>query len=529
MKSVRLQNLRCLRDTGTIALKPLTVLVGRNSSGKSTFLRFFPLMKQTIEAGSREPVLWYSPRYVDYGSFQESLSFGSRTGLMAFEFGLDLRILDTRLRGRWQFLRELGQSEEVPWQISWTFPRAETPRRQSRCIVKTTISGEQFRGVSLRVDGHVVNWDIADEGIVTLSLNGQKFENFRTLTESSQAPGYLPQIVSSDGKSCADYFIGQLLGILRKVSHKGTKPRTLLQFALRIPFGRASMMLSQMKTRELTAKKLKEKIEGLALEDPIAADLINLTVGSYVDVMISSINQYLSSYFASVRYIAPVRASAERYYRLQGLPIDEIDPRGENLAMALHYMNPAEVARFDEWVQEHFQFRIDSRVSGGHTYMGISTDRETSVNLADSGFGYSQLLPIILSMWRSVYSDTTRRMNRGPRESKVITFAIEQPELHLHPALQGLLIDAFVSLVMDREHRDVRMIIETHSETILNRIGYLISKRVSNLRPKDVSVLIFDGTSDGAVVVRKSGYDDQGYLRSWPLGFFTPAGVDRGN
>ena len=56
-----------------------------------------------------------------------------------------------------------------------------------------------------------------------------------------------------------------------------------------------------------------------------------------------------------------------------------------------------------------------------------------------------------------------------------------------------------------------------------------ISKRVSNLRPKDVSVLIFDGTSDGAVVVRKSGYDDQGYLRSWPLGFFTPAGVDRGN
>jgi predicted ATPase len=46
MDSIRIQNLRCLSDTGFIQIKPITVLLGQNSSGKSTFLRVLPLLKQ---------------------------------------------------------------------------------------------------------------------------------------------------------------------------------------------------------------------------------------------------------------------------------------------------------------------------------------------------------------------------------------------------------------------------------------------------------------------------------------------------
>ena len=44
MDRIRLQNFRSLQDTGEIEIKPLTLLVGKNSSGKSSFLRFFPLI-----------------------------------------------------------------------------------------------------------------------------------------------------------------------------------------------------------------------------------------------------------------------------------------------------------------------------------------------------------------------------------------------------------------------------------------------------------------------------------------------------
>jgi AAA15 family ATPase/GTPase len=41
MDRLRIQNLRSLIDTEYVELRPLTVLVGKNSSGKSTFLDFF--------------------------------------------------------------------------------------------------------------------------------------------------------------------------------------------------------------------------------------------------------------------------------------------------------------------------------------------------------------------------------------------------------------------------------------------------------------------------------------------------------
>lgn len=49
MDSIRVKNIRCLVDTGDIPIKPLTILVGANSTGKSTFLRLFLLLRQSVE------------------------------------------------------------------------------------------------------------------------------------------------------------------------------------------------------------------------------------------------------------------------------------------------------------------------------------------------------------------------------------------------------------------------------------------------------------------------------------------------
>ncbi|RKY16219.1 MAG: hypothetical protein DRP63_05745 [Planctomycetota bacterium] len=39
LKAVRLQNFKYLRDTGEMELRPLTLLIGTNSSGKSSVLQ----------------------------------------------------------------------------------------------------------------------------------------------------------------------------------------------------------------------------------------------------------------------------------------------------------------------------------------------------------------------------------------------------------------------------------------------------------------------------------------------------------
>ena len=75
MDTIQIKNLRLLEDTGPIEIKPLTVLLGSNGSGKSTFLRVFPLLKQSIEQRISSPILWYAGEkgYVDFGSFKEAV------------------------------------------------------------------------------------------------------------------------------------------------------------------------------------------------------------------------------------------------------------------------------------------------------------------------------------------------------------------------------------------------------------------------------------------------------------------------
>ena len=70
---VRIQNLRSLVDTGFVEIKPLTILLGSNSSGKSTFLRSFPLFKQSVSKPLREPISWFDDSLVDFGDYELSL------------------------------------------------------------------------------------------------------------------------------------------------------------------------------------------------------------------------------------------------------------------------------------------------------------------------------------------------------------------------------------------------------------------------------------------------------------------------
>lgn len=54
MNNIRLINFRNIADSGEIELKPLTILVGKNGSGKSSFLRLFPLLQQSMEVAKRD-------------------------------------------------------------------------------------------------------------------------------------------------------------------------------------------------------------------------------------------------------------------------------------------------------------------------------------------------------------------------------------------------------------------------------------------------------------------------------------------
>ncbi|MNQ86333.1 hypothetical protein D3C85_1015240 [compost metagenome] len=156
-------------------------------------------------------------------------------------------------------------------------------------------------------------------------------------------------------------------------------------------------------------------------------------------------------------------------------------------------------------------FAVLSKGSEGHVSIVISEKDKKQVNMADTGFGFSQVVPILAQIWKS-----TRPDNR----SKGISFyVVEQPELHLHPKMQAKLADILISAIKQGQNKKIKLVIETHSETFINQLGKAIDK--SLITPEDVGIYLFDkNESDGKTTITESSFDSQGFLTKWPYGFF---------
>ena len=134
------------------------------------------------------------------------------------------------------------------------------------------------------------------------------------------------------------------------------------------------------------------------------------------------------------------------------------------------------------------------------------------VSLRDVGVGISQVLPVLVN----AYSP----------EANVI--AIEQPEIHLHPKLQSELADVFIETALGDEKKTY--LIETHSEHLLLRIMRRIREtsngelddHLTEITADDVQILFVMPNPNGeGSVVKKIALRNNGELKSrWPGGFF---------
>jgi predicted ATPase len=104
--------------------------------------------------------------------------------------------------------------------------------------------------------------------------------------------------------------------------------------------------------------------------------------------------------------------------------------------------------------------------------------------------------------------------------------AMEQPEIHLHPALQAELGDVFITSGLGPKQNT--LILETHSEHLILRImrrmretaNGELPKEFPSVRPEDVSILYVEPRGSTSIV-RVLELDAQGdLLDPWPGGFF---------
>lgn len=249
--------------------------------------------------------------------------------------------------------------------------------------------------------------------------------------------------------------------------------------------------------------------------------LKNLCLMLEIVEMLQYINIEISNYFRNISYIAPLRATAQRYYRIQGLDIEGIDPTGSNLPIYLKNLSLKNQLEFSKWTEENFGFKLTFITNPGHVSLAIEQYNK-SFNLADTGFGFSQILPILLQIWSRIFNNDKILIRRLPwRENNNLVFLIEQPELHLHPAMQATLIDVFIKVIKlgKKKKINIKFVLETHSETIINRVGRHIIEE--NMESENVQIMIFEKEKEKLEIIQTNITPD-GIIEKWPLGFFEP-------
>jgi hypothetical protein len=294
-------------------------------------------------------------------------------------------------------------------------------------------------------------------------------------------------------------------------------------------------MLKRVKTLGVVST-WQQRVRDWTQESPPFRQLRNLVLARASGDLLLAINAYVSQLARSVQYFQPVRARVERDYLSRDVQVGSVDPSGLNVAMVLANLEASSLSKFRDWMLEHFGFEVHPQGVGDGARIALRMKEGGSsveFNLADTGFGLSQMLPFIVQIWKLIEHDPFRRTRHSrysmwPEQLAIplsFIIVIEQPELHLHPAFQSRLADLFVAMATLSKERNlpVRFILETHSPTIVERIGALVESQ--KIGVEDVQVLLFErgreGQDTNTATVRTATFDSEGVLQEWPFGFLS--------
>jgi hypothetical protein len=193
---------------------------------------------------------------------------------------------------------------------------------------------------------------------------------------------------------------------------------------------------------------------------------------------------------------------AQHFDDLPNINPDDVIPEIEELVSRVADTD----ALAEKWARELARVSVDQL----RDLVIIDKRTDTPVSHRDIGIGISQVLPVLVSAYAST--------------GKIV--AIEQPEIHLHPALQAELGDVFIESALG-ERRNT-FILETHSEHLILRILRRIrettdgelSPDLTPIKPEQVAVLYVLPDKDKSKIVEIPIRTDGEFAERWPQGFF---------
>ena len=542
LSSIALKNYKAFSRLPQTGIKPVTVLCGSNSCGKTSTLQSLLLLKQTLESNYAIPLLFDGPltRLCDF----QTMVHGRKTD----------RIVEISHTFDFTRYEWIVSQEEVSAQLGWLFPQewllskgldpdgvklsieiriefdcpdinpeiraklreqshvgsksASSSQVLARALREANLSEERWAELHRFRNVSILSWNV-ECCFISTDRQEKKSDGFgfRLERSSDMLTEFVPPGLGyGDQPMPPDYLVswnhvmdhicdGKSSG---PVANSG-KTQCKVRFQNLIPIGTGGIDAQSAETVEWILSK---------------AGMLPL----------------LKALYSGFSYVGPLREEPSR----QSTPLEQmgdIGVKGENAPYVLfrdgenlisywhgidsygqiaemdakpvadvlqYWLRQMGISEFGFSIGEHF---IDLRMSS-------SSDPALRVGVQDVGFGISQVYPIILEGIRL-------------REGRILM--LEQPEIHLHPALQMNLADFLICQAMDGKGA----IVETHSDHLVNRLVRRIVEDETDTIKNLVDIVFVSPGEDGSKIEQILIDPLRGIL-NWPHGFFDQAAMEQG-
>lgn len=569
IKAISLENFRAL-NVDELSLKPITVLCGVNSAGKSSFLKSALLMKQIAgEANIRKEILPLKGNLVDLGTYYNLVKDHELYDPDTRDSNSITIRLSFPCRGLHSRLFYLHGAETVDFELCFgpgeDSPSAPPRFRYYKAAVRGGAEAGELATLTIIRD-EILGYRAVGSGKKASGLNVKNFENAQKVLES------FAKTAASSGKGGAvaypfAYTEAEQLLLFYKdfcTKHVDNAERLRLWEEAFTSWVLADKSVSVQRMDEINIKwgrdygyKLFEQtgddsfltnagsfskeysLRGCPFTQGLQIDTTDwIGCGEYLEelVQIFQTEVSLRGELAEIRYLGPIREFPHRYQVYKDGDELTLGLRGENAPYIMSTRQKELLKKpwhVDDDAGSFWQdtdSTLGEEINYWATRMGIGeiqctpnkdiypglvtakVGRVTGTvkvesDLTDVGFGISQVFPVLVG---------------GLEMPEGSTLFIEQPEVHLHPGMQGDLADFFIATALSGK----QYVLETHSDHIINR---LVRRIVEDGLESEcigladlVQIYFVDRNEDGETVFISIEVDDYTGI-NWPEGFFDEA------